>query len=179
MLRDGDFTTARRIADAVNQRFGDGAARPLDAVSIAIAVPDTFAAAGGTVGFISELESLTIEPDLEARVVINERTGTIVIGDRVSLSTVAISHGALSITIKGMPMVSQPAPLSSGETIATQYQEITVEQQGTGVVTIPGTANVGDVAAALNRLGVGPRDMIAIFQALKESGSLRAELIIL
>lgn len=178
-LRHGDFATAGRLAEALNQRFQAPVARALDAVSVEVTIPDSFAAPERLVPFVAELEAITFEPDLAARVVINERTGTIVIGENVSLSTVAVSHGALSITIKNTPMVSQPQPFARGETRTEQFQEVTVEQRGTGVVVIPGTTNVGDVAAALNRLGVTPRDIIAIFQALKQSGALQAELLII
>lgn len=179
MLRNGDFTTANRVADAVNEHFQAEIARALDPVSIEIGIPDTFSVSGNSVRFVAELENIAFEPDATARVVMNERTGTIVIGSRVGISTVAISHGSLLITIKGTPQVSQPGAFSGGQTVVTQVQEVTVEQQGTGVVTIPGATTVGDVAAALNRLGVSPRDMIAIFQALSQSGSLQAELVII
>lgn len=179
MLRNGDFTTARRLSEAINDTFGEEIAIAIDAVSVDISVPEIYAASERIVPFIAELENVTFNPDVPARVVINERTGTIVIGESVTLSTVAVSHGALSITIKSAPMVSQPQPFSRGETKVEQYQEVTVEQRGTGVVVIPGTSTVGDVASALNRLGVTPRDIIAIFQALNRSGALQAELVII
>ncbi|MBM3327485.1 MAG: flagellar basal body P-ring protein FlgI [Calditrichaeota bacterium] len=178
-LNHGDYITARRLSKAVNNHFGELVAMPLDPVSVRITVPAGYASLDSIVLFIAELEAVTFEPDIAARVVINERTGTIVIGENVNLSTVAVSHGALSITIKATPMVSQPQPFSRGETRTEQYQEVTVEQRGTGVVVIPGTTTVGDIAAALNRLGVTPRDIIAIFQALKQSGALQAELVII
>ncbi|MFH0765771.1 MAG: flagellar basal body P-ring protein FlgI, partial [Calditrichota bacterium] len=179
MLRNGDFTTARRMADAINTKFGSDIAAALDAVSVAVSVPDSFKDSQHIVTFIADLENVNFEPDYPARVVINERTGTIVIGQAVNIATVAVSHGALSITIKSTPMVSQPQPFSRGETVSEQYQEVTVEQHGTGVVVINGTSTVGDVATALNRLGVTPRDIIAIFQALSQSGALQAELVII
>jgi len=178
-LRTGDFATSRRLAEAVNLHFASPVARATDAVSIEVTVPDTFATPDLIIPFVAELEGVSFEPDVAAKVVINERTGTIVIGDNVSLSTVAVSHGALSITIKSTANTSQPQPFSRGTTTTNQNQEVTVEQRGTGVVVIPGTTNVGDVATALNRLGVTPRDIIAIFQALKESGALQAELVII
>lgn len=178
-LRQGDFTTANRLTDAINGHFGPGVARALDAISIEVTVPDTFSLAQSLIPFIAELEMITFEPDVAAKVVINERTGTIVIGENVSLKTVAVSHGSLSITIKSTPMVSQPQPFSRGETRSEQVPEVTIEQRGTGVIVIPGTTSVGDVATAMNRLGVSPRDIIAIFQALKQSGALQAELVII
>ncbi len=179
MLRNGDFTTAQRLAEAVNLRFNDSIAVALDAVSVDIAVPDSFASPEQIVPFLAEVENVHFDPDVAARVVINERTGTIVIGEQVNISTVAISHGSLSITIKSTPMVSQPPPFSLGTTQTEQYQEVTVEERGTGVVVIPGTSTVADVAKALNTLGVAPRDIIAIFQALNRSGALQAELVII
>lgn len=178
-LNHGDYTTANRLAEAINGRFGPDVAKALDAISIEVAIPDSFAALQSYIPFIAELETISFEPDVAAKVVINERTGTIVIGENVSLKTVAVSHGALSITIKSTPMVSQPQPFSRGETRTEQMPEVTVEQRGTGVIVIPGTTSVGDVAAAMNRLGVSPRDIIAIFQALKQSGALQAELVII
>ncbi len=178
-LRQGDFTTANRLTDAINDHFGLGVAKAIDAISIEITVPDTFALMQSIIPFIAELETISFEPDVAARVVINERTGTIVIGENVSLKTVAVSHGSLSITIKSTPQVSQPQPFSRGETRSEQVPEVTIEQRGTGVIVIPGTTSVGDVAAAMNRLGVSPRDIIAIFQALKQSGALQAELVII
>lgn len=179
MLRNGDFTTARRMAEAINTHFADTIAHAVDPVSIDVDVPDVYAGSSQIVEFIAEVENITFNPDVAARVVINERTGTIVIGEKVSLSTVAISHGSLSITIKSTPMVSQPQPFSRGETRTEIFQEVTVEEEGTGVIVIPGTSTVGDVASALNRLGVTPRDIIAIFQALNRSGALQAELVII
>ncbi len=178
-LNHGDFTTANRLADAINGHFGVGVAKALDAISVEVSIPDTFAMAQSIIPFIAELETISFEPDVSAKVVINERTGTIVIGENVSLKTVAVSHGSLSITIKSTPMVSQPQPFSRGETRTEQQPEVTVEQRGTGVIVISGTTSVGDVAAAMNRLGVSPRDIIAIFQALKQSGALQAELVII
>ena len=179
ILRSGDFTTASRAAETINAHFAAPLARAKDAATLEISVPDSFLAAGNRVGFAAALESVAVTPDASARVVINERTGTIVIGEKVSLAAVNISHGALTITVKGALAVSQPPPFSPGATTVVPYQEINIEQQGTGVVTVPGAATVGDIAAALNRLGVTPRDIIAIFQALKEAGALQAELVII
>lgn len=179
ILNEGDFTTASRMVEAINANFNAPVAIALDRSTINITPPSPYDQPDSLVPFIARLEGIAVEPDLPARVVINERTGTIVIGEQVTLSTVAVSHGSLSITIKSIPMVSQPPPFSRGETRTEQYQEVTVEQQGTGVVVIPPSTTVGDVAAALNRLGVTPRDIIAIFQALKEAGALKAQLVII
>lgn len=178
-LRNGDFTSANRLVDAVNFFYKDTIASAIDAINIEIDVPTNYANSKNIVTFIAELENISFEPDIQARIVINERTGTIIIGSLVNISTVAISHGSLSITIKSTPIISQPQPFGKGETRVEQFQEVTVEEGGTGIVVIPGTSSVQDVATALNKLGVTPRDIIAIFQALNRSGALQGELVII
>ena len=180
LLSSSDFTTSRNMADAINQAFESAIAIPVDSRSVQITVPDTFAISSKIVDFISNVELVKFFPDVAAKVVINERTGTIVIGENVNLAPAAISHGSLSITIKTTPVVSQAQPFApGGETVRDQLQEVMVEQRDTGVVALPGATTVGDVAGALNRLGVNPRDIIAIFQALKQAGALHAELVII
>jgi flagellar P-ring protein precursor FlgI len=180
LLNNGDFTTAWNMAEAVNAHYKDNIATAMDAKSVALDVPLAYATPGQIVNFIAEVENVEFFPDIRAKVVINERTGTIIIGQNVSLTPVAVSHGALSITIKTTPLVSQALPFAArGETVTEQVQEVTVEQRDTGVVALPGVSTVGDVATTLNRLGLNPRDIIAIFQALKEAGALQAELVII
>ena len=180
LLNNGDFTTAWNMAEAINTHFKDNLAAAVDAKSIAIDVPLAYATPGQIVNFIAELENVEFFSDIRARVVINERTGTIIIGQNVSLMPVAVSHGALSITVKTTPLVSQALPFAArGETVTKKIQEVIVEQRDTGVVALPGVSTVGDVATTLNRLGLNPRDIIAIFQALKEAGALQAELVII
>ncbi len=176
-LHQGDFTTARRIAETINDAFGEGTARAVDPVSIEVTVIPNYP--GGAMAMISDTEQLNVEPDVEARVVVNERTGTVVIGSDVQLASVAVSHGSISISIVSTPMVSQPGAFSQGRTVQTQASQIQVQQEGTGVVVIEQSTSVGDVAGALNNLGVSPRDIIAIFQALKEAGALQADLVII
>ena len=176
-LMDPDFTTAKRIEEAINNTIGMNIATAIDPVTINVAVPNDYA--GGPLALIRDTESVLIMPDANARVVINERTGTVVIGDAVRLSSVAISHGALSVSITNTPVVSQPGPFSQGNTSVQRSTSVQVQEQGTGVVVIQQSANVGDVAGALNNLGVTPRDIIAIFQALKRAGALQAELVII
>ena len=176
-LRDPDFTTAKRIADAINTSIGNPIATAVDPISIQVQVPQNYT--GGPLGLISDTESILVSPDVNARVVINERTGTVIIGDAVRLSSVAISHGALSISITNTPVVSQPGAFSQGQTSVQRATQVQVQQQGTGVVVIQQSASVGDVAGALNSLGVTPRDIIAIFQALKRAGALQAQLVII
>jgi len=131
------------------------------------------------VNFISIIENLTVEPDMVARVIINERTGTIVVGGRVAVRSVAISHGNLSVSIRSTPAVSQPPAFSGGQTVVTGIGDIQVTQESARMMVVEGVANVQDVARALNTLGVSPRDMISIFQAIKAAGALDAELVIL
>ncbi|MCB2198226.1 flagellar basal body P-ring protein FlgI [bacterium] len=176
-LSDADFTTAKRIEDAINASIGQQIATAIDPVSIQVAVPTDYP--GGPLALISDTETVLVAPDVNARVVINERTGTVIIGDGVRLSSVAISHGALSISITNTPVVSQPNAFSQGQTNVQRSTQVQVQEQGTGVVVIQQSANVGDVAGALNNLGVTPRDIIAIFQALKKAGALQAELVII
>lgn len=179
VLRQPDFTTAKRIADAVNLKFNSKIAFAIDASSIFVKVPEEFRSDEKIVDFISQIELIDVQPDAIAKVVINERTGTIVVGENVTISPVAISHGAIHIEIQSVPVISQPAPFSRGQTVVTQLTTINVYQDTTVVTAIEGAATVQDIAKALNALKVLPRDIIAIFQALKESGALKAELIIM
>lgn len=171
-LRSPDYTTAYRLASAINAKFRNNIANARDAGSVTIIVPSEYADNRDIVRFISEMEVVTFSPDERAKVVINERTGTIVAGSNVSLSPVAIMHGTLSLIIEEPEPAVQPGqaapPGLPGE-----------EPVGDRMVTLDESANVGEVAKALNLLGATPRDLIAIFQALKSAGALRAELIII
>ena len=127
---------------------------------------------GGTL-----IEKLEVQPDLTARVIINERTGTVVMGENVRISTIAIAHGNLSIVIKESPQVSQPLPFSEGgETVITPDTDLSVTEGENQLVVMPSGTSIGEVVSALNALGVSPRDLIAIFQAIKAAGALQAEL---
>jgi flagellar P-ring protein precursor FlgI len=179
ILRQPDFTTAKRIADSINSKFNSEIAHAVDASAILVKVPENFQSNDKIVDFISQIESIEVQPDAVAKVVINERTGTIVVGENVTISPVAISHGGIHIEIQAVPVISQPAPFSRGQTVVTQLTTINVYQDTTIVNTIEGVATVQDIARALNALKVLPRDIIAIFQALKEAGALKAELIIM
>lgn len=174
LLGDPDYTTAQRVAESINADLGEGTAKALDASTIAFDPPAELAA--DRVALLSRIEMLEVEPDAAARVVVNEKTGTIVAGEHVTIASVAIAHGNLSVEISGQPVISQPGAFSQGETVQTEDTRVKVESKGTGLLAIEESANVGDLARALNALGVTPRDMIAIFQALKEAGALRAEL---
>ncbi|MGE5314680.1 MAG: flagellar basal body P-ring protein FlgI [Acidobacteriota bacterium] len=177
VLNKPDFTTSKHIADAINKALGEEAARSVDANMVDVAVPAS--QTKSLVGFISILESLEVEVDVPARVVINERTGTVVVGSNVSISAVAISHGGLNIEIESAPVISQPNGFSQGTTVVTKIERPMASQDSASVVALNGAATVQDVAKALNSLKVSPRDMIAIFQALKEVGALKAELVII
>lgn len=177
-LNQPDFTTAQRVADAFNTQFGAGTARALDAVGIEVTTPAEYDSLR-RVEFIAVAEALTLDVDMPAKVVINERTGTVVVGENVKLRPAAVTHGSISIAVKSAPIISQPGPFSSGRTVVAPLDQIEINESKTPVVALPEGSTVGDVAAALNTLGVAPADLIAIFQALKEAGSLQAELVIL
>ena len=129
--------------------------------------------------FISDIGLLQVVPDSPARVVINERTGTIVAGQHVTIEPVAIAHGTITVSIRSRPVISQPAPFSTGETVVTRESTIDVSEEKARVVNLKRSVHLLDIANALNRIGATPRDIIAIFQALKQAGALRSELIIL
>ena len=179
VLTQSDFTTSARVAEAINAKFKTPIATPSDGAMISIAVPQEYRSEGKFVEFISAVELLEISPDVAARVIINERTGTIVIGGNVSILPVAISHAGLNIEIQSAPVISQPNAFSQGQTVVGQMSTIAAGEDSTAVYAINGAATVQDVAKALNSMRVTPRDIIAIFQALKESGALKAELVII
>ena len=179
LLRNPDFTTASRIAAALNDEFNQPIAMVLDAGTIEARSPPEMYGMSSTVEFIARAENLEIIPDVPARVVINERTGTVVVGSTVRLSQVAITHGALTISITPTTQVSQPGPFSQGTTETIESSQIQVEAEGASLVVLDKTPAVESVARALNALGVKPRDVVAIFQALKQAGALQADLIII
>jgi flagellar P-ring protein precursor FlgI len=178
VLHDPDWTTARRVVDAIAGRWG-GTAEAIQPSLVRVGIPASYATTEGRAEFISELESLTIEPDEAARVVINEKTGTIVAGQYVTIAPVAVAHGGITVRIETTPVISQPAPLSAGETVVAKESSIAVEEETAQVIYLPPSSNIQDVAESLNAIGATPGDIIAIFQALKEAGALRAELVIL
>jgi flagellar P-ring protein FlgI len=175
-LRNPDFTSAARVAEAINREFPAAAARARDAATVDLRLPPEFQ--GWDVAFISRLGEVTVRPDTAARIVINERTGTIVATASVGLSEVAISHGSLTITIASTLGVSQPGPLAGGQTVVVPSTQTEVEETKGSFTLIPESSSVDRLASALNALGVSTREMMAIFQTLKRSGALQAELII-
>jgi flagellar P-ring protein precursor FlgI len=175
LLREPDFTSASLISTAINEKF-PGSSQPLDKSSIRVRIPDGLE--GLPVDFIARLEAIEVMPDTPARIIINERTGTIVATSRVKISNCAISHGNLTITIASSLEVSQPGPFSqTGTTVTTPRSDTKVIEPKTSMVALPELPTVEKVASTLNALGVTPRDMITIFQAMKQAGALQAELI--
>ncbi len=178
LLHNPDFTTAQRVADAINDSYGSGTARPLDAQSITVAVPEVFVDA--PVAFIAGMGELSAEGDQAARVVINERTGTIIVGRGVVLHEAAVAHGNLKVVIKTRYDVSQPNSFNeSGRTVVTPDVFTDVQDREASVVHLPESGTVADVVGFLNEVGASPRDIIAILQALKQAGSLQAELVVM
>ena len=176
-LRETDFTTAARMTEAINSQFGDGTARSLDSRSVRVQKPASYP--GELVSFVADLENIDIQADGPARIVVNERTGTIVMGQDVRISTVAVSHGNLNLVISESIEVSQPNPLAAGTTVVAPTTTINaVEEEGNLVVLEMGV-NISEIAKALNAIGATPRDLIAIFQAIKAAGALQGELVIL
>lgn len=176
LLKNPDFATAKNIANAINKVYSNIAV-PIDAGAVMVCVPQS--RIKESMYFLAEIGQLTVAPDVPAKVVINERTGTVVAGEHVTISPVAISHGNLYIGISERPVVSQPQAFAPGQTAIAPRTQIGAVEQQSRFVTLPPTTTVADVARALNALGVTPRDIIAIFQALKQAGALHAEIIII
>ena len=173
-LNASDFQTARKVARVINERLGGGTATALDGRTVQVQAPQD---PGARVNFIAELEELPL-PDSTpaAKVVINPRTGSIVLNQAVTLGPCAIAHGNLSITISSTPVISQPAPLSQGHTVVAQKSDIQIKQDGGKVLQVPASPQLADVVRALNTLGATPQDLLAILQAIKAAGALNAEL---
>ncbi len=177
VLRQPDFTTAARIAEAIDAKLGPGTAIVRDPGAVVVTIGADWK--GKTVNLVAQLEAIESQPDVGARVVIDERTGTVVVGVGVTLGPAAIAHGGLTVKVAERTDVSQPGVLAGGSTVVTPGSDIAVEEGEGKLEMIAGAATVGDVAAALNAIGVKPRDLVAIFMALKAAGALRAEIIIL
>lgn len=177
-LTDPDLTTSQRVATAINLEYGT-TAYAMDAGTIRVAIHDTIADPNRRMRFLSNIGQLMVDPDNVARVVINERTGTIVAGQNVTIEPVAIAHGTITVNIASFPVISQPEPFGQGQTVETRESRITVDQEPARVVELPTTVTLADLTSALNKIGATPRDIIAIFQALKQAGALRSELVIM
>ncbi len=177
-LINPDYTTSHRIAQKINLKYGL-TAYPVDGGTVRVIVPDSLSHPVSRMQFVSDVGQMKIIPDNPARVVINEKTGTIVAGSHVTIDPVAIAHGTITVNIQSTPIISQPEPFSGGETVVTQESFLSVNQENARVTHMKGAVNLADIAKALNKIGATPRDIIAIFQALKQAGALRAELVIL
>ncbi len=176
LLREPDFTSAARIATAINEMFAESS-QAIDPTTVRVKVPAGMEKA--PVDFIARLERLEVTPDTSARIIINERTGTIVATSRIKISSCAVSHGELTISIASSLDVSQPNPLSqTGTTTVTPRTDTKVTETKATLITLPEMPTIERVAAGLNAIGVTPRDMMAIFQAMKQAGALQAELIL-
>ncbi|MDN5848508.1 MAG: flagellar basal body P-ring protein FlgI [Nitrococcus sp.] len=176
-LHTPDFTTAKRVAEHINDTLGAGTAKALDAVSIKVSAPHE---ANQRVSFVAFLENLEVTPgDAPARVIVNARTGTIVIGSHVRVQPAAITHGSLTVTISENPAVSQPRPFSEGQTVLNAQSDVQItEEQKPMFLFAPGT-ELSAIVNAVNGVGASPSDLVAILQALKQAGALRAELIVI
>lgn len=172
ILNRPDFSTANNMAEVINKNFGINIAKALDPTTVRVKVIEK----DNIVDFLAKIENLDVPVDLKAKVIINERTGTVVIGKDVKISTVAIAHGGLSIVVKETPRVSQPLPFSTGETIITPETKIEIKEEKKPLFLVPKTATISDLVKALNAIGGTPRDLIAILEAIKEAGALHAEI---
>ena len=173
-LNRSDFGTAQRAAEAINRSFGAGSADAMDARVIRVRAPESPAE---RVSFLARLESLEVTPtQAPARVVINARTGSVVMNQAVRVSDCAVAHGSLSVVIDTQPVISQPAPFSGGSTVAVPTSQISLNQGSGALQVIKGGASLADVVKGLNALGANPQDLVSILQAMKSAGALRAEL---
>ena len=175
-LHSPDFTTAQRMAEAINAALGRGVATAIDGGTVRVSAPEE---PGQRVRFVARLENVTLEPgDAPARVVINARTGTVVIGEHVVVLPAAVSHGNLVVTITENPVISQPAPLSNGVTTETSDSAIDVSQKSRMFLIEPGIS-LEEIVRAVNQVGAAPGDLVAILEALREAGALRATLVVI
>ena len=176
-IREADFSTSTAITEAINVAFGDGTAKALDGVSIAVQAPTE---SSQRVSFLSMVENLDVSPgEPPARIVINSRTGTAVINRNVKVSAVAVTHGAITVSISATNEVSQPEPFSEGETVEIQNAEIEVAEAANPMVLFQPGVDLREIVDAVNQVGASPSSLIAILEALKSSGSLRAELVVI
>ena len=173
-LNAADFNTARRVVQAINAAKGAGVASARDGRTVIVTVP---ADPGERISFLADIENLSVEmAKPAARIVLNARTGSIVLNESVTLGACAVAHGSLSVTISSTPVVSQPAPLSQGQTTVTERADITITQQGGALMQLPEGAKLADVVRGLNALGATPQDLLAILQAMRSAGALKAEI---
>ena len=174
-LRASDFQTARKVASAINTKFGPDVAQALDGRTIQVKAPTS---PNDRISFLAEMEELPVQDSVAAaKVIINARTGSVVLNQAVSLGACAIAHGNLSISISSTPVISQPKPLSTGgQTVVAEKANIEIKQDAGKLIQLPAAAQLADVVKALNSLGATPQDLLAILQAIKSAGALNAEL---
>jgi flagellar P-ring protein precursor FlgI len=173
-LDSPDFTTAVRVAESINNVIGENTAKAVDSGGVKINIPEGLRQS--VPEFIAAIETLEVNTDSVARVVVNEKTGTVVIGKDVKIDKVALTHGNLSITVREQANISQPPELSEGETVVANDRDVEVDEENRKVMIMDNTASVEELSKALNAIGVTPRDMISIFQALKKAGALHGKL---
>ncbi len=173
-LNDTDITTANQVVQAINQNFGEGVAHAVDGRSVQVAAPRD---SGQRVAFLSRVENLHVNPgETAAKVILNARTGSIVMNQTVTVDNCAVAHGNLSVIVSSEPVVSQPGPLSQGKTVALQRSLIEIKADKGQLVALPGSVSLGDVVKALNAVGATTQDLLSILQAMKVAGALHAEL---
>jgi len=173
-LRNADFTTAKRIASAINDYLGAAVAEPVDPSTVQLTLPEKYPQ--NLVALLTEVEQLQIEPDLPAKIVIDERSGVIVMGRDVRVAMVAVAQGNLTVTISETPQVSQPAPFSRGRTVTAPRSRIGVQEDGSKLAVVKEGVSLQQLVDGLNALGIGPRDLIAILQAIKAAGAIQADI---
>jgi flagellar P-ring protein precursor FlgI len=176
-LHTSDFTTANRMAESINSLLGANTAKPIDATSVRVNAPrDT----GQKVSFASMVENISVAPDdAPARIIVNSRTGTVVINSKVRVQPAAVSHGSLTVTISENPQVSQPAPFSNGKTVVVPQSDVQVEEEKNHMFVFNPGVSLDEIVQAVNNVGASPSDLVAILEALKSAGALRAELIVI
>ncbi|RMF93482.1 MAG: flagellar basal body P-ring protein FlgI [Candidatus Schekmanbacteria bacterium] len=174
-LRNSDFTTTNKVAEKINSFIGNSIAFPMDAVNVTVDIPDEYR--NNPVRFVSLIENLDVTPEIPAKIVIDERTGTVVVGENVRISTLAISHGNLTIEINSKFKISQPSPFSKkGETVVVPETKTSIKEEKGHLILVEGGVSIKELVRALNAIGVTTRDLITIFQAIKAAGALHAEL---
>lgn len=173
-LNSADYSTARDVVKAINARMGEGSAQALDGRTVRVRMP---ASPDARVAFLAEIENLPIALSAPAaRVVVNARTGSVVVNQAVTLAPCAVAHGSLSVTISSTPVISQPGPLSGGQTVQAEKADIAIKQDAGSLIQLPAGTQLTDVVKALNSLGATPQELLAILQAIKAAGALNAEL---
>jgi len=176
-LKDGDFTTISRVVDAINGMIGPGTATAVDMASVKVNAP---ADIGQRVAFVSMIENIEIDPaEAVARVIVNSRTGTVVINQSVKVAPAAVAHGSMTVTISEDPQVSQPNPLGGGQTVVVPGSEVDVAEEGSRMFKFGPGVTLDEVVRAVNNVGAGPSDLVAILEALKQAGALKADLVVI